>query len=182
MKGFVIKDTLCVSRFTRPSATWSFLTHGELLPGRGLQPGQGAGRVWAERRWAPLFKRMWKGHGARQWVIVSERRCNCGIEVSEELWSGCPYVTRSKPSVCQTEPTPDQFLQPLQVSIESVQRGNGANWIINFPQACVKLCNWCKTRVFISSSHLMLTITKEMVLRPFLETVLPQSLFMVIVK
>lgn len=28
-----------------PTAGWSILTHGELLPGRGLQPGQSAGRV-----------------------------------------------------------------------------------------------------------------------------------------
>lgn len=41
----VTEDTPPASRFTRPSAGWSFLTHGELLPGRGLQPGQGAGRV-----------------------------------------------------------------------------------------------------------------------------------------
>lgn len=34
---------LLIFRFTRPSAGWSSLTHGELLPGRGLQPGQGAG-------------------------------------------------------------------------------------------------------------------------------------------
>lgn len=46
-----VEDTFAAAlRFTRLSAGWSFLTHGELLPGRGLQPGQGAGRVRAERR------------------------------------------------------------------------------------------------------------------------------------
>lgn len=51
--------TPLVGRFTRPLARWSFLTHGELLPSRGLQPGQGAGRVRAERRWDGRW-RAWK--------------------------------------------------------------------------------------------------------------------------
>lgn len=60
VNGFGDKDTLFLLLGSHgPSAGWSFLTHGELLPGRGLQPGQGAGWVWAEWRWAAVLETRW---------------------------------------------------------------------------------------------------------------------------
>lgn len=128
---------LPASRFTRLSAGWSFLTHGELLPGRGLQPGQGAGRVRAERRWVTVSE------GRRgQTASHCAREETGGTRCASECVSCCGYAIHQ--GVRQSATAPRVFDEHLQVVIEGARRGNRTNWIIRVPRARVKLCYWCK--------------------------------------
>lgn len=114
-----------------PSAGWSFVTHGELLPGRGLQPGQGAGRVWAERRWAAAVSRT--RPGAEPWEI--KFRSGCGLE-----------ALMQPTSKSDNQLPPSEFEQHSQVVIEGMRRGNRTNWTIHLPEDCGKLCYQSKTK------------------------------------